>query len=106
MLARSPQSKRSENDEERFPTNDWFKQEDLLHPERYFEVAEHVPELNRPEERRDTLEFFLAYREKLQRDLEAVGDNSDKRQEILATIERYESAISRLRKLIEAEGAK
>lgn len=93
-------------EEEQFVTNDRFTEEDLHHPERYFELAEHMPELNRPEERRDTLDFFLAYREKLERDLEVVGENRDKHQEILADIERYEGAIARLRALIDAEGAK
>ena len=93
-------------DEERFRTNDRFTEEDLHHPERYFELAERMPELNRPEERRDTLDFFLAYREHLSRDLEVVGANPDKRQEILATIERYEGAIARLRELVDADGVK
>lgn len=90
---------------ERFGTNEWFTQEDLHHPERYFERAEHMPELNRPEERRDTLQFFLAYQEKLRRDLEAAGDNRDT-QEIRATVERYEQAIKRLRDRIEADEGK
>ena len=104
-LAASPQPQERETDEERFSTNRWFTQDDRAHPERYFDLAERMPELNRPEERRDTLEYFLAYRAKLQRDLAAAGDDTDKRQEILATIERYETAISRLRKLIQGEGA-
>jgi hypothetical protein len=90
----------------RFLNGERFTEEDLHHPELYFELAEQMRELNRPEERRDTLEFFLAYREKLGRDLEVVGENEDKRQEILATIERYESAIARLRELVDAEGTK
>src|SRR5215475_12714248 len=43
--------------EQQFRTTDWFTEEDLRHPERYFELAERMPELNRPEERRDTLAF-------------------------------------------------
>jgi hypothetical protein len=93
-------------DEERFRTNEWFKEEDLQHPERYFEVAARMRELNRPEERHDTLDFFIAYHDKLKRDLDAVGENQDKRQEILAAIERYDSAIARLRKVVDAEEAK
>ena len=93
-------------DEKRFVTNEWFTREDLQHPELYFELAEQMPELKRPEERRDTLDFFLAYREKLRHDLEVLGENRDKRQEILAAIERYEGAITRLRELVDAEGAK
>jgi hypothetical protein len=91
-------------DEERFVTDEWFTEGDLQHPELYFELAEEIEELNRPEERRDTLEFFLAYREKLRRDLE-FPQNRDRRQEALATIERYDAAIARLRELIDAEGA-
>jgi hypothetical protein len=90
--------------EERFRTNQRFTAEDLRHPERYFEFAQQVPEMNRPEERRDTLAFFLAYREQLVRDLEDVGDNADQRQEIHATIERYDAAIARLRGLLDTEG--
>ena len=89
------------NQEKRFRTSDRFTEDDLQHPDLYFTFAERMPELNRPEERRDTLDFFLAYREKLRRDLEAVGENRDKRQQILAVIERYDSAITRLRALIE-----
>ena len=90
-------------DEEQFPTTAWFTEEDLHHPERYFALAERMPELNRPEERHDTLEFFLAYRAKLARDLDAAGVRPDERQEILATVERYDSAIARLRTLIEGD---
>lgn len=94
---------REQNDTERFPTNDWFTQEDQRHPERYFELAERMPELNRPEERRDTLEYFRAYRDTLQRDLDAAGDDGHERQETLATIARYDHAIARLGRLIETE---
>jgi hypothetical protein len=87
--------------EERFVTNEWFTEEHLRHPEIYFEVAEQMPELNRPEERRDTLEFFLAYRDKLQRDLAVAVEQGERRREILATIERYDNAIARLRKLMD-----
>ena len=92
--------------EERFRTNERFTPDDLQHPELYFSLAEHMPELNRPEERRDTLDFFHAYREKLGHDLEAVGENPGKRQPILAVIERYDSAITRLREVVDAEGTK
>jgi len=87
---------------ERFPTKPWFTEEDLRHPERYFALAERMPELNRPEERHDTLEFFLAYRKKLAHDLERAGD-TDQRQEIMATIDRYDAAIARLRALIDPQ---
>jgi hypothetical protein len=87
--------------EERFVTNQWFTEDDLRHPDRYFELAERMPELNRPEERRDTLEFFLAYRQKLNDDLAAAGDDPSKRAEIQTVIDRYDAAIARLRPLIE-----
>jgi len=90
--------------DERFDTDE-FRQEAMQHPELYFELAERIPELNRPEERRDTLTFFLTYREKLQRDLEGAPENSSERQEILATIARYDDAIARLRPLVDAEDA-
>jgi hypothetical protein len=90
---------------ERFATNDWFTAEDLAHPERYFATAEKIPELNRPEERRKTLAYFLAYRERLQRDLGA-AQQADKRREIGAVIERYDTAITRLRALIDDEAAR
>jgi hypothetical protein len=93
-------------EEERFRTNQWFTDEDLQHPELYFKRAEQMPELNRPEERRDALDFFLAYREKLGRDLEAAGENRDERQRILATLARYDAAIARLRELVAGEAAK
>ncbi len=103
--APSPSKPRPEGDEDRFLTNDWFTREDLQHPERYFERAVQIPELNRPEERRDTLAFFMAYREKLQRDLAAGGDDRGTRDETLAVIERYDAAIARLRMLIQSEAA-
>jgi hypothetical protein len=102
-LPRSQPSARGANDEDRFPTTDWFTQEDQRHPERYFELAARMPELNRPEERRHTLQYFEAYRAKLQRDLEAAREDTGARQDLLATAERYDRAISRLRKLIEGE---
>ena len=106
-LATLPRSSETEEGttEKRFPTSEWFTEEDQRHPELYFELAERMPKLNRPAERRDTLAFFLAYREKLRRDLDVSGENQDKRQEILATIERYDGAIVRLRELIDSEGA-
>jgi hypothetical protein len=91
-----------QEDEERFPTNEWFTREDQRHPERYFELAQRMPELNRPEERRLTLEYFLAFRRQLERDLEAARTDSDEQREILATISRYDAAIARLRPLVEA----
>ena len=100
QIARAPQAKPPVDDADRFPTTDRFTQEDRRHPERYFELAERMPELNRPEERRDTLEYFLAYRRTLQRDLDASRDAGERR-EILATIARYDAAITRLRGLID-----
>jgi hypothetical protein len=88
-------------EEDRFRTDDRFTEDDLRHPERYFDLAERVPELNRPEERRDVLAYFLAYREKLGRDLAAAGADEAKRAEILLVIERYDAAIARLRKLLD-----
>ena len=90
-----------QEDAERFPTNQWFTREDQRHPERYFELAQRTPELNRPEERRRTLEYFLTFRRKLERDLEAAHDDTDERRELLATISRYDAAIARLRPLVE-----
>lgn len=90
-----------QEDAERFATNQWFTREDQRHPERYFELAQRLPHLNRPEERRRTLEYFIAFRRKLERDLEAARDDTDERREILATISRYDAAIARLRPLVE-----
>lgn len=90
------------SDDERFPTNAWFTKEDLHHPERYFERAEQMPDLKRPEERRDTLAFFLAYREQLERDLAAAGDDRT-RDETRAAIQRYDAAIAQLRALVSRE---
>jgi hypothetical protein len=84
-------------DRDRFRTNDKFTAEDLAHPERYFEAAEHLPELRRDEERHDVLEYFLAYRAQLDRDLAVAGRDADKRAAVLAVIERYDAAIARLR---------
>jgi hypothetical protein len=97
------ENSRADEAEERFRTNEWFTKEDLRHPELFFQLAEQMPELNRPEERLETLEYFLAYREQLERELEASPENSDERQEILATIGRYDDAIERLRALLDAE---
>jgi hypothetical protein len=88
--------------EERFVTNERFTQQDLEHPERYFEAAAHAPALNKPEARRDTLEFFLAYRAKLEGDLD-VPANAARRTEIVAVIDRYDDAIERLRALMAGE---
>jgi hypothetical protein len=84
-------------DRDRFRTNDKFTAEDLAHPDRYFEAAERLPELRRDEERHDALEFFLAYRAQLERDLAVAGADADKRAAVLAVIERYDAAIARLR---------
>lgn len=84
-------------DRDRFRTNDNFTADDLAHPERYFEAAEHMPELRRDEERHDVLEYFLAYRAQLERDLRAAGRNAGKRAEVLAVIARYDAAIARMR---------
>ena len=91
------------NEEERFVTNDRFTQEDLQHPERYFEAAETTAELNRPEERRAVLQYFVAYREKLEHDLADEEIDAETHQEIAATMQRYDDAITRLRALIDAE---
>lgn len=88
------------SDDDRFVANERFTQEDLQHPERYFEAAESRPELKRPEERRAVMEYFLAYRNKLERDLAGGQLSPEMREEVLATLERYDDAIERLRKLI------
>lgn len=87
------------SDDDRFVANERFTQEDLQHPERYFEAAERMPELNRPEERRAVMEYFLAYRDKLERDLASGQLSPEIREEAVATLERYEEAIERLREL-------
>jgi len=84
-------------DGDRFRTNDKFTAEDLAHPGRYFEAAEHQPELRRDEERHDVLEFFVAYRAQLERDLGVAGRDAGKRAAVLAVIERYDAAIAQLR---------
>ena len=99
-LARPPSPPKPEDDAERFATNAWFTHEDLRHPERYFERAEQLPELNRPEERSHTLAFFLAYRQQLERELGAA--EGGQRSETLATMQRYDAAIARLRALIQS----
>jgi hypothetical protein len=86
-------------DADRFRTNDKFTAEDLAHPERYFEAAEQLPELRRDEERRDALDYFLAYRARLEHDLAVAARDADKRAAVLAVIERYDAAIARLRSL-------
>ena len=96
----TPPARTPSSPDERFETSDKFTADDLAHPERYFERAERVPELNRAEERRDALAFFVTYREKLGRDLEAARDDPDRRSEIAATIVRYDTAIERMRGLI------
>ena len=101
-----PAEPRESKEEERFRTNQWFSEQDLQHPELYFNLAERMRELERPEERRDALDFFLAYRGKLQRDLEAVGKDRNERLQILATIARYDTAIARLRELVAEEAAR
>jgi hypothetical protein len=84
-------------DDDRFRTNERFTADDLAHPERYFDAAEQLPELRRDEERHDALEFFLAYRARLERDLGVAGRDADKRAAILAVMGRYDAAIARLR---------
>lgn len=79
---------------------EWFGAAELREPSRYFELAERMPELNRPEERQDTLEFFLAYRDKLRRDLEVLEEGDSRRDETLETLTRYDEAIERLRPLV------
>jgi hypothetical protein len=101
--AMTPPRQQPASEEERFPTNERFTQEDQQHPERYFEAAKRMPVLNRPEERRAVLEYFLAYREKLERDVDDEALDADKREQIVATMQRYDDAIARLRALIETE---
>lgn len=98
--AMTPPPQRADPDEDRFVTNERFTEEDLQHPERYFEAAEHKPELNRPEARRAALDYFVAYREKLQQDLAGGSLSTAARAETLATIARYDAAIARMRALI------
>jgi hypothetical protein len=85
------------SDPDRFRTSDRFTAEDLAHPDRYFEAAARVPELQRDEERRDVLDYFLAYRAKLERDLAAAGGDAAERSAVIAVIGRYDAAIARLR---------
>jgi hypothetical protein len=85
------------SDRDRFRTSDRFTAEDLAHPDRYFEGAARVPELQRDEERRDVLDYFLAYRAKLERDLDGAGRDAAERSAVLAVIGRYDAAIARLR---------
>ena len=84
-------------DGDRFRTSEKFTVEDLAHPERYFEAAEQLPELRRDEERHDALEFFLAYRARLEHDLGVARRDPVKRAAVLAVIERYDAAIARMR---------
>ena len=88
------------SDDDRFRTNDKFTADDLAHPERYFDAAERTPELQRTEERHDALEYFLAYRARLERDLAAAGGDADKRAAVVAVIARYDAAIARLQSAI------
>ena len=88
------------SDDDRFRTNDKFTADDRAHPERYFEAAERTPELPRDEERHDALEYFLAYRARLERDLAAAGGDADERAATLAVIARYDAAIARLQSAI------
>src|ERR1043166_5508840 len=81
---------------DRFRTDERFTADDLAHPERYFEAAEHLPELRRDEEQHDALEFCLAYRARLERDLGVAGADPNRRAAVLAVIERYDAAIARL----------
>jgi len=82
---------------DRFRTNERFTADDLAHPERYFEATEHVPELRRDQERGDVLEYFLAYRAELERELADAGADAGKRAPVLVVIQRYDAAIARLR---------
>jgi hypothetical protein len=84
-------------DRDRFRTTDRFTADDLAHPERYFDAAEHVPELRRDEERHDALAYFVAYRAKLARELRAAGRDTGKRADVRTIIGRYDAAIARLR---------
>ena len=88
------------SDDDRFRTNDKFTADDLAHPERYFEAAERTPELQRDEERHDALEYFLAYRARLERDLAVAGGDANKRAAVVAVIARYDAAIARLQSAI------
>lgn len=90
---------------EREPTtNERFTPDDLAHPERYFESAARVPELNRAEERSDVLRFFESYRDRLKRELSSTLE-AERRAEIEAVLARYENAIDRLRQGIAASAA-
>lgn len=60
-----------------------------------------MPELNRAEERHDALDFFVAYRSKLERDL-ATAASPSQRAELMEVIERYDQAIQQMRQLLQS----
>lgn len=88
--------------------NEYLDEEDLRHPEIYFEVAQHYPDMNNLSERRATLRFFQAYQEQLRRKAdEQIGSGEDAKTvaETHAAVKRYDEAINQLRGLIDQQVA-
>jgi len=102
-LASIPRSKGAptRNTNEEMLADSWLTASDLEHPEVYFELAARIPHMNRLDQRQATLDFFHAYRDRLQREHDALPADADKRRTIAATIERYDVAIHRLRQIID-----
>ncbi len=88
---------------ERIEPNEFLDDEDLRHPEIFFEMAKSVPEYNRLEERRDVLDFFERYQEQLKGDLKKqleAGASTEEILEIRTAIGRYDEAIKKMRDLV------
>jgi len=91
---------------ERIEPNEFLDEDDLRHPEIFFEMAKSIPEYSRLEERRDVLDFFQRYQAQLKGDLEKQtreGARPEVTSETRAAIGRYDEAIGKLRKLIEEQ---
>ena len=87
----------------RIEPNEYLDEEDLRHPEIFFELAEQIPEYNTLETQLDVHRFFKQYRDQLDGDLAALirqGGDPETIAETRAAITRYDDAIEKMEDLI------
>lgn len=93
----------------RIEPNEFLDEEDLRHPEIFFEMAQHKPEYSRLEVRLDVHRFFTRYRRQLRGDLNRLherGGDPDEISAVRAAIGRYDDAIEKMEALIAKQAAR
>ena len=94
------------NSPPRIEPNEFLDEEDLRHPEIFFEIAEMQPEYATLEVRLDVHRFFQDYRAQLTVDLQLLRQQNadpERIRELAAAVARYDDAIERMEVLIEGQ---